>query len=76
MQTVTVDEQGAVLINAATGAAQQIQHLQLPNGQTILTPSVLRGPNVLPNGNLPGGLQTGLLQNLAGQTVQFPGGKD
>lgn len=76
MQTVTVDEQGNVLINAAPGAAQQLQHLQLPGGQTLLTPSVLRGSNVLPNPNMQGvqGLQTGLLQNLAGQAVQFPGG--
>lgn len=73
MQTVTVDEQGTVLINAASGGAQQFQHLQLPNGQ-ILTPSMLRGQNVLPNGNLPAGLQAGILQNIAGQTVQFPGG--
>lgn len=70
MQTVTVDEQGTVLLNAASGGAQQIQHIQLPNGQTILTPSMLRGPNVLPNGNL----QAGILQNIGGQTVQFPGG--
>lgn len=76
MQTVTLDDQGAVLINAAAaGGAQQIQQLQLSGGQTLLTPSVLRGPNVLPNSNIPAGLQTGLLQNLAGQTVQFPGGK-
>lgn len=74
MQTVTVDEQGTVHINAASGGAQQIQQLQLPNGQTILAPSMLRGSNVLPNGNLPAGLQAGLLQNIAGQTVQFPGG--
>ena len=72
MQTVTVDDHGSVLINAAAaGGGQQLQQLQLPNGQTILT----RAPSVLPSSNIPAGLQTGLLQNLAGQTVQFPGGE-
>ncbi|XP_026289541.1 transcription factor Sp4 isoform X1 [Frankliniella occidentalis] len=77
MQTVTLDDQGSVVINAGGGATQQLQQLQqfqLPGGQTFLTPSVLRGANVLPASNLPAGLQTGLLQNLAGQTIQFPGG--
>ncbi|KAK3909499.1 Transcription factor Sp3 [Frankliniella fusca] len=74
MQTVTLDDQGSVVINAAGGATQQLQQLQLPGGQTFLTPSVLRGANVLPTSNLPAGLPTGLLHNLAGQTIQFPGG--
>lgn len=61
MQTVTVDGQEALFIPA--GGAQQ-QTVQL-GGQTLITPTgqIIRAPGVLP---------ASLLQNVAGQTIQFP----
>ena len=61
MQTVTVDGQEALFIPA--GGAQQ-PTVQL-GGQTLITPTgqIIRAPGVLP---------ASLLQNVAGQTIQFP----
>jgi len=69
MQTFTIDGQEAVFI--PPGGGQQMQQVQLA-GQTLITPTgqVIRSPTVLSPG-----LQAGLLQNIAGQTVQFAPGK-
>lgn len=53
----------------ATANGQQMQQVQLANGQTIITPqpvSLIRAPNVFP---------TSIIQNITGQTVQLPTGK-